>query len=107
MLLKFDLYPVRVMHEELQYPIGTSPFYGEIGNAVRAKFFRNSLNVICLKTKMTEQAFPAASVRFLEEFKKASAARVKKKTIAFASGIAELMGDLKSKDTHVESLGGR
>ena len=107
MLLEFDLYPVRVMDKELQYTVGAAPLYGEVGNAVRAKFFGHGFNVIRLKTKMTEQTFLAASVGFLKEFEKAATARVQKEAITFAGGIAELMGDLKSEDPYVESLGCR
>ncbi len=87
MLLEFDLYPIRVVDEELQNSIGASAFYGEIGDAVGAKFLRYSLNVIRLKAKMTEQALLAASVGFLKEFEKAAAARVEKKSIALAGGV--------------------
>lgn len=107
MLLEFDLGPVRVVDEKLQYPISPAPFYGEISDPVCAKFLGDRLNIICLEAKMTEQAFLMACFWLLKEFEKAAATCVEKKPIALAGGIAELVGDLKSEDTHIESFGGR
>ena len=87
MLLEFDLDPVRVVDEKLQYSISSASFYHEIGDPVCAKCLSDSLDVICLKTKMTEQTFLVASVKFLKELKKASATHVEKKSISLAGGI--------------------
>ena len=107
MLLEFDLGPVRVVDEKLQYSISPAPFYGEISDPAYTKLLSDRLDVICLKAKMTKQSVHVACVGFLKEFEKAAAANVEKKPIALAGGIAELMGDLKSQDTHIKSFGGR
>ena len=107
MLLKFDLCPVRVADKELQYPVGAAPLYGDVGNPSCAELFGHGFYVVRLKTEMTEQSFLAAGIWFLKDFKKAAAARVQKKSIAFAGGIAELMGDLKSENPNIKTLGCR
>jgi hypothetical protein len=107
MLLEFDLDPVRVVDEKLQYSISSTPFYREICDPVCAKFLSYRLDVICLKAKMTEQSFLVASIRFLKELKKASATHVEKKSISLASRVSECMGNLKPEDAHVKSFGGR
>jgi hypothetical protein len=107
MLLEFDLGPVRVVDEKLQYPISPAPFYGEISDPACTKLLGDRLNIICLEAKMSEQAFLMACFRLLKEFEKAATTCVEKKPIALAGGIAELVGDLKSEDTHIESFGGR
>jgi len=107
MLLEFDLYSVRVFNEKLQYSIGPPPLDGEVGDALRAKFPGERLNVIGLETQMTEQGFAAGGVRLLEKLEKAAAACVQEKSIAFAGRVAEFMGDLKAQDTNIKFLRGR
>ena len=51
MLLEFDLDPVRVVDEKLQYSICAAPFYGKISDPVCAKFLSDRLDVICLEAR--------------------------------------------------------
>ena len=69
-------------------------------------FLSDSLDVICLKAKMTEQSFLLASVRFLKEPKKAAATHVEKKIHNARRQDLGTRERSESKDTHIELSGG-
>jgi len=107
MLLELDLSTIRIVDEELQYPIGSPALDADASNTACAEFLRSSFDVIGLKAKVAEQATLVASILGLEEFEEAAAPGVQKESVTLAGRVAEFVGYLESQHADIESFDGR